>query len=146
LKGKAGVYRKKKALIFYKGVKNILALFLNPTDVLNFQEKCRPEKWAEAEMKKVLKDEVAYARETITKRPKTDDVFRIRDRLTNKDLSSEKFFMNMKCLYDDIFSVADVGITDVRSALAKAKAAAGIAAIPSREPQDQVLSLSVFSK
>ena len=144
LKGKAGLYHKRR-LHLLERCKSHGGPFSKPSDVLDFQERCRNEKWTEAQMKKALKDEVAYARETITKRPKTDDVFRIRDRITNKDLSSEKFFSNLKCLFDDIYSVADVSIADLCSAIAKAKAAAGIDAIPSREPQetasqDQVLS------
>ena len=73
-----------------------------------------------------LKAEVSFAKETLTKRPKVDDCFRIRDRTTNKDLTSNQYAENLSALFSNIHAVAEVPKDMLKQAMLKATLAAGI--------------------
>ena len=125
LKGKASSYQKRK-LEQLEACKEHDGPFSKPDDVTKFLARCEVEKRSAMYVKRALKSEVIYARETYTKRPKTDDAFRIRDRTTNKDLSSDQYALNLTTLFSNILAVAEVPSNIVKGAIHKAVAAAGI--------------------
>ena len=86
LEGKAELFAKRR-LSLLDSCKQHGGPFSSPSDVVSFVSQQEKDGASESMIKKALKAEVVYARETLTKRPKTDDVFRIRDRTTNKDLT-----------------------------------------------------------
>ena len=119
------MYQKKK-LAMLEACKQHGGPFSKPNDIHEFLARCKAENQNESFIKKALKSEVTYARETLTKRPKTDDAFRIRDRTTNKDLTSEQYATNLDSLFSNILAKANVSFDVVRGALQKAVTAAGI--------------------
>ena len=126
----------KKRLNLLNDCKSHGGPFSSPSDVESYVSKCRQEKVPESVIKKALKAEVVYARETLTKRPKTDDVFRIRDRTTNKDLTSNQYQENLVALFSNILAVADVPDEVVHDALVKATQAVGIQFVSSDQPAE----------
>ena len=125
MEGKVESFAKRR-LALLEACKQHEGPFSSPADVTNFVSRCEQDGVSEGERKKALKAEVMYARETLTKRPKTDDVFRIRDRTTNRDLTSSQFKENLVALFSNVLAVADVAEDVVKIAIEKAKGAVGI--------------------
>ena len=125
LKGRASLYQKNK-LAQLEACKEHDGPFTKPDDIRNFLVRCTAGNKSSAYVKKALKAEVSFARENYTKRPKSDDVFRIRDRTTNKDLTPDQYANNLTTLFSNILSVAEVPFPLVRGALEKALSTAGL--------------------
>ena len=125
LSGKARQYEKRN-LQLLDVCKSAGGPFTTPDQVTAYVTESREKGLLEAGIKKVLKANVMYDRETMTKRPKTDDVFRIRDRATHKDLTADQFRDNLVTLLSNILAVADVPNDLVQKALDKAATAVGI--------------------
>ena len=142
LAGKASSYQKRK-LEYLEACKEHSGPFSNPHDIDEFLARCKAENRTRAYMKKAFKSEVNFARETYTKRPKTDDAFRIRDRTTNKDLSPEQYAQNLRTLFTNILAVAEVPTESVRGAIHKAVAAAGIGYLDSQSTPTVMASPTV---
>ena len=117
--GKAGQYEKKQ-LQNLESCKAHGGPLTKPTEVKDFVNKCRSLKKTEPEIKKALKDEVVYHRESCSKRPKNDPAFRIRDTATRKDLTVDQYAENLISLFSDILAVADVQQEDINLAVGKA--------------------------
>ena len=136
LKGKVHLYQKRKLLLL-QACKAHDGPITNPNDVDKLIDRCREEKKPDTYIKKALKAEVTYARETYTKTPKTDDTFRIRDRLTNKDLTIEQYALNLKTLFSNIMAVATVPAEVVKGAIQRAVFHAGIEFISTEDTMQE---------
>ena len=106
----AGLYEKRK-LKLLTDCREHLGPCTKPSDVTELYDRFKDQP---VYLKKCLKAEVAYARETYTKTPKTDDVFRIRDRTTNKDLTNKQYTANLKTLFSNILAVNEVPTAAVK--------------------------------
>jgi hypothetical protein len=85
-------------------------------------------------MKAALKSEILYARETFTKRAKTDECFCI----TNCDIKSYQFVENISALFSSILAVATVP-NDAMEAIVRATSPLGIEAVALPDPKEPSL-------